>query len=194
MKIYLIRHGQTTGDVEDRYGGDYDDRLTELGKRQAEKLGRELRDAGIEKIFASPLARSRETANIFSRKIGVSIEFVENLRERSRYGVLTGMIKSEGAAKFPKLAETVKTFAKTIEGAEEFGHFEDRIIEAFYNLLLKPFNTIAVITHGGPLRVLASEVLGHTELKDKMEDCGWALIINSGDGSLTIEKTKGFLI
>ena len=31
MLIYLARHGETTGDVEDRYGGDYDDHLTEKG-------------------------------------------------------------------------------------------------------------------------------------------------------------------
>lgn len=35
MKIYLIRHGQTTGDVEDRYGGAYDDELTDKGKNEA---------------------------------------------------------------------------------------------------------------------------------------------------------------
>ena len=194
MKIYLIRHGQTTGDVEDRYGGDYDDHLTDLGIRQAENLADEMKDAGIERIFSSPLARAHETADILSRKIGSGIEFMENLRERNRYGILTGMIKTEGVAKFPKLAEEVKSFTNTIEKAEEFNHFEARIIEAFYHILLAPFNTTAIVTHGGPLRVLASEVLGHAELKDQMEDCGWALVVNSKDGSLTIEKTKGFLI
>ena len=36
MKIYLIRHGETTGDIEDRYGGDYDDHLSKNGKQQVE--------------------------------------------------------------------------------------------------------------------------------------------------------------
>ena len=31
MKIYLIRHGETTSDIEDRFGGDYDDHLTSHG-------------------------------------------------------------------------------------------------------------------------------------------------------------------
>ena len=31
----MCRHGQTTGDIEDRYGGDYDDHLTEVGKQQS---------------------------------------------------------------------------------------------------------------------------------------------------------------
>jgi len=32
MKIFLIRHGETTGDIENRYGGSYDDHLTEMGR------------------------------------------------------------------------------------------------------------------------------------------------------------------
>ena len=48
MRIYLIRHGQTTGDVEDRYGGDYDDHLTELGRNQSNDLGVKLQNLGIE--------------------------------------------------------------------------------------------------------------------------------------------------
>lgn len=39
MKIYLIRHGQTTGDVEDRYGGAYNDELSAKGKVQTHELG-----------------------------------------------------------------------------------------------------------------------------------------------------------
>ena len=38
VKIYLIRHGETTGDVEDRYGGAYDDHLSEKEKAQAREL------------------------------------------------------------------------------------------------------------------------------------------------------------
>ncbi len=38
MKLIFIRHGETTGDVEDRYGGDYDDNLTAKGHEQAKKF------------------------------------------------------------------------------------------------------------------------------------------------------------
>jgi broad specificity phosphatase PhoE len=193
MKIYLARHGQSTGDIEDRYGGDYDDHLTKLGMKQAGTLADELHNVGIEKIFSSPLFRAKETADILSMRTGSSVEITENLRERNRYAVLTGMTKDGGTKQFPTLAEEVQVFTATIKGAEQFGHFESRIIEAFTDLLLKPFNAIALITHGGPLRVLANEVLGRAKLKEKMEDCGWAFILKNRDGSLTIKKTKGFL-
>ncbi|MBI4020340.1 MAG: histidine phosphatase family protein [Candidatus Aenigmarchaeota archaeon] len=51
MKIYLIRHGETTGDVEDRYGGDYDDHLTRKGKQQSINLSRRLSNKDVEIIF-----------------------------------------------------------------------------------------------------------------------------------------------
>lgn len=35
MKIYLIRHGESTSDVENRYGGTYNDHLTQKGKAQS---------------------------------------------------------------------------------------------------------------------------------------------------------------
>ena len=37
MKIFLIRHGETTGDIENRYGGSYDDHLTQRGRAQLEE-------------------------------------------------------------------------------------------------------------------------------------------------------------
>jgi broad specificity phosphatase PhoE len=47
MKIFLIRHGETTGDEEDRYGGSYDDYLTDLGKEQLEVTANNLPTSAI---------------------------------------------------------------------------------------------------------------------------------------------------
>jgi broad specificity phosphatase PhoE len=47
MQIYLIRHGQTNGDVENRYGGDYNDHLAGLGMDQAQKVAGQLVNKGI---------------------------------------------------------------------------------------------------------------------------------------------------
>lgn len=58
MKIYLIRHGQTTGDVEDRYGGAYDDELSDKGKIQAHKLADSIANSGIEILFCSSMIRA----------------------------------------------------------------------------------------------------------------------------------------
>ena len=71
MKIYLIRHGQTTGDVEDRYGGAYDDDnkrwqdSTELGDKLM------IRYSGP---FCSPLKRAQQTAEILKARLGCRLK------------------------------------------------------------------------------------------------------------------------
>lgn len=66
MKIYLIRHGETTGDIENRYGGVYDDHLTAKGREQLGLTASQVANKGIEIIFHSPLIRARESAEIIS--------------------------------------------------------------------------------------------------------------------------------
>ncbi|MBU1132445.1 histidine phosphatase family protein, partial [Patescibacteria group bacterium] len=89
MKIYLIRHGETTGDIEDRFGGDYDDHLTAKGIEQARELAKQLLNKEIEIIFVSPLMRAVETAEEVEKVLHVPVEVLEDLRERNNYGVLT---------------------------------------------------------------------------------------------------------
>jgi len=66
MKIYLIRHGETTGDIENRYGGSYDDHLTEKGKEQMKKTAEQLVGKNIEIIFASPHTKHKEWMTIYA--------------------------------------------------------------------------------------------------------------------------------
>ncbi len=179
MKIYLCRHGQTTGDVEDRYGGDYDDHLTELGNTQAELLADSLKNLGVEKIFVSPLIRARETAGILGSALGLVPEVIPDLKERNRNGILTGMIKSEAKEKYPELVEQHGNYKNTIEGAEKQEDFEIRITNAFELISKMNYEAVAVVTHGGPIITLLRQIDFGTDYK--IEDCGFAeLLVDSG--------------
>src|SRR3989338_5952122 len=120
MIIFLIRHGETTGDVENRYGGDYDDHLTKKGGAQAKELAKKMRDKGIERIFASPLIRARETAEILGKALHAPVETTDNIRERNLYGIATGMTKEETKKKHPEIAEQLKDYKNTIKGGEPY--------------------------------------------------------------------------
>ena len=62
MRVYLIRHGQTKGNLEKRYVGSTDESLTREGaKGLLEKRGRY---SPVEMVFASPMKRCLETAEI----------------------------------------------------------------------------------------------------------------------------------
>jgi broad specificity phosphatase PhoE len=179
MKIYLCRHGQTTGDIEDRYGGDYDDHLTKLGVTQAQLLADSLKSKGIEKIFVSPLIRAKETAGILGETLNLVPEVIPDLKERNQNGIVTGMIKSEAKIKYPELVEQLRDYKNTIEGAENFEDFSVRITRVIGEISKMNCETIAIVTHGGPIMT----ILRQTESAPnyKIEDCAFAeLMVDSG--------------
>jgi probable phosphoglycerate mutase len=93
MKIHIIRHGETTGDIEDRYGGDYDDNLSPKGIKESKVLAKKLKNRGVQIIYVSPRIRAIETASIVNKILNVKLKIVDRLRERNNYGILTGLIK-----------------------------------------------------------------------------------------------------
>lgn len=174
MKIYLCRHGQTTGDIEDRYGGDYEDHLTEEGKKQAKSLADKLSDKNIEIIFSSPRVRALETSEIIKLKLEVEIKIVENLRERNHYGVLTGMVKADAKEKYPEEIEKVKNYRTNATGGEIYSDFKARLEGAWKEIINSGFETVSVVSHGGPIRLIFREILKLGEIK--IADCAYAEI------------------
>lgn len=60
--LYLVRHGDTEWQSENRYAGVSDIALTDTGRDQAERLGRWAAGERVDAVWASPLNRSRATA------------------------------------------------------------------------------------------------------------------------------------
>ncbi len=170
MKIYFIRHGETTGDVEDRFGGAYDDSLSPRGEEQSRALAEELKDSGIEAIYASSLTRAQETASFLAEATGAPVAVVDGLKERNQYGFLSGMKKSEAKEKHADLVEALKSRHTTAEGGETYEASSERVAQAFKKVVeeaeAKQYKTIAIISHGGPLRILFRDILKWGEIKD----------------------------
>lgn len=192
MKIFLIRHGQTTSDVEDRYGGDYDDHLTPLGEKQAKELSTKIKDLGIEVIFSSPKVRAQETAQILNQKLNVSIETEVDLRERNFYGKLTAMKKAEAKERYPELVEMLKNSQNTIDGAEPWEEFVNRVVEAFKKISKLDYTKVAIVTHGGPIRRIFAGLLNiDREIGGiEIQDCAVAEI-NADENSFELVRTEG---
>lgn len=203
MKIFLVRHGQTTGDIEDRYGGDYDDHLSDLGRKQVGELAEMLAGLNINvqptrlnirlniKIISSPKIRAKETAEIISRKIGADVEIADGFRERNRYGILTGMTKTEAKEKYPELAEEVKDLHATIAGAEDYETFRERIHVALAEIVSRNDDTIAIVTHGGPMKLIFEDVFNVKKID--IDDCGFAEI-EDDNGVLKVIKLNGIRV
>jgi broad specificity phosphatase PhoE len=153
MKIYLIRHGETTSDTENRYGGNYDDHLTPLGRDQLARTAENLLDKGIEIVFTSSLIRAKESGEIIASKINCPVEIAEDIQERN-YGILAGLTKQEAVDKYPGVVEAHKNPENTDPEGESFLNFQKRTLRGFKEIFAKEYTTVAIVSHGGPIKQL----------------------------------------
>jgi broad specificity phosphatase PhoE len=169
MKIYLIRHGESTSDIENRFGGHYDDDLTDLGLKQAKELVQKLKSEKIDIIFSSPFKRANQTAQILKNTFNCKLEIVEDLKERNRCGFLSGMKKDEASKKYPEEFKLLQNWENTIKGAENYEIFKNRIKNVFKKLITFNNQNMAIVTHGGPINVILEEFFNmksYLHLKD----------------------------
>ncbi|PIN74519.1 hypothetical protein COV18_06475 [Candidatus Woesearchaeota archaeon CG10_big_fil_rev_8_21_14_0_10_37_12] len=190
MKFFLIRHGETTGDVEDRYGGDYDDLLTLKGKRQSKELATKLRVKDIELIFHSPKSRAMQTAKILSGELHAQMKSVLDIRERNYYAQLSGMTKSEAQEKYPELVAELKRekIRPNIPDAEDYDSFKKRVLHAIDHIAENTDSTVAIVCHGGPISCFLREVIGKES--KKIEDCAF-LEVQYREGIYSLKTVDG---
>src|SRR3954452_22561040 len=99
-KLYLIRHGQSAGNAEGRFGGHGPTPLSDLGVEQAEKTAKLLASEGIDVIYSSDLPRAIQTATPLAVKLHLEIKATPAFRER-HVGVLEGLTFDESKELYP---------------------------------------------------------------------------------------------
>jgi probable phosphoglycerate mutase len=100
-EILLLRHGQSEGNEEGRFGGHGPTPLTRRGRLQSEATARALaREGGLGAIYSSDLVRAVQTAQVIAEATDVTISTTTELRERS-VGVLTGLTFAEAELRHP---------------------------------------------------------------------------------------------
>jgi 2,3-bisphosphoglycerate-dependent phosphoglycerate mutase len=99
--LILLRHGQSTWNLENRFTGITDIDLSLLGISEAENAGKLLKQFPIDLIFTSVLKRAIHTADIVLNELGRSIPIIQNsaLNERN-YGDLQGLNKDDTISKY----------------------------------------------------------------------------------------------
>lgn len=103
-KLVLVRHGQSTWNLENRFTGWTDVGLTDLGREEAHEAGKLLREGGyvFDVAYTSVLRRAIQTLWIVLQEMNLEWIPVTNawqLNER-HYGALQGLNKAETAQKF----------------------------------------------------------------------------------------------
>lgn len=165
MKIYFIRHGESTSDVKERYDGDYDDHLTTKGLAEAEVIAKKLLRSQVEIIFSSAKIRALETAEILKNSLNCEMVIKEDLNEQDIYGAFPNLSKDQPEEEYRRLGEIIANQELEIKGVETYAHFKQRVIECFSQIIKEDYEVIAIITHGGPIRCIWRNVLHLGELK-----------------------------
>src|SRR5687768_13601097 len=93
-KLYLVRHGQSAGNAEGRFGGHGPTPLSDLGRRQAECTADMLAKEGVSSSYSSDLPRAVQTAEPLAELINARIHKTDAFRER-HVGILEGLTFDE---------------------------------------------------------------------------------------------------
>jgi alpha-ribazole phosphatase len=160
-RFLLVRHGQTQLSREDRFWGSTDVPLSEEGIRQAELLAARLAPERIAAVYASTLGRARHTAEIIAAGRQLQVNAVGELCE-CNFGYIEGLTFAEISRKYPDLAEQLGEGRTTaFPGGENIEELDGRVRKFLARLKdVKPDETILVVSHGGPLRLLVCRLLG----------------------------------
>lgn len=161
-RLFLVRHGITEFNSTRRFAGYWDGELSAEGLRQVEKLRDRLTKEKIDAIYCSDLKRALVTAEIISSGRNAEITICPELREIN-YGEVEGLTFEEIGHRYPELWESIINFSLELSfpGGESFKEFVART-RKFLDRLNKHSaeQTILIVAHGGPLRVLVCELLG----------------------------------
>ena len=156
----FLRHGESVGNAEERFQGQADYPLTDVGRSQAHALAeRWFRErVGFDLAMTSPLVRAKETARIIATALNIPLEVDPIWLERNN-GELSGLTRSEVEARFPKpeFSTPYDSFGESGEGDWELYLRAGR---AVHELIKRPAGKYLIVTHGGLLNKVMYAILG----------------------------------
>ena len=161
-RVLLIRHGQSQGNAESRFGGHSPTPLSGLGHRQAEATARALVNERVTAVYSSDLLRAVQTAEPLARATGLEITRTPALRERS-VGLMEGLTFEEAAATHPEeyAALLRRDFERVLAGGESYRQLLDRAAAELDRAVeLHRGGTLALFSHTGTICILALHLMG----------------------------------
>ncbi|PIA43339.1 hypothetical protein AQUCO_01900009v1 [Aquilegia coerulea] len=161
-RVVLVRHGQSTWNEEGRIQGSSNfSVLTQKGETQAETSRQMLLNDTFDVCFASPLARSRRTAEIIwnTRKDEIVTDL--ELREIDLYS-FQGLLKHQGKLKF---GEAYLKWQKDAPNFNIDGHYPvrelwDRARNCWTKILNHQGKSVLVVAHNAVNQALISTAIG----------------------------------
>lgn len=167
-KYIFLRHGQTIHQTKKRniiYGWPDDNPpcgLTKFGEKQIKKAAKKLKNEKIDLIFSSDAKRTKQTAAIVAKKMGLKINYDKRLRDIN-WGIYQGKSKFDALAYYKNIQSR---FKKAPPKGESWNDCLKRITSFFKEIESKySGKTILIVSHGDPLWLLEGLLKGTSQNK-----------------------------
>jgi broad specificity phosphatase PhoE len=176
----LCRHAETDAWADGRFCGRLDVGLSERGVEQAHVLASALAEHAATALYSSPLRRARETAEPIAARLRLDAVEEPGLAEVD-FGALDGLTWSDAQQRFPHVyrAWTDAPPRARFPGGESYADVRVRASAAVARIReLHAGETVAVVSHGGPIRAIVADVLdlGDAAFRIAFDHGGWTAI------------------
>ena len=159
--LYFVRHGRTEWNAIRRMQGQWNSDLDELGRHQADVGGRLLAGLAIEAMIASPLDRTRQTAAIINRHLGLPVSYDDRIKEWD-CGDWSGFLYAQIEQQWPRewAAWRADPYFYRGPNCENYPDMVARATPFLMELKQHPAQSIAIVSHGMIGRVMVAALLG----------------------------------
>ena len=191
MRIFLIRHGETEWNRQNRLQGNSDTHLSPEGFHQAITLAEHAPFQHVDAIYSSDLTRAVETAKIIAERFNLTVKIMPELRETD-YGDWEGRFIRDLAAESPKAFGRFFTDPERCHPphGETFLECQARVMIGMIEIIANHDNqNVIVVTHGAAIRLILGAAL------DMPIHKMWAIaqfnmalnVLRVDDGEFTVE-------
>ena len=205
MKLYLVRHGQSAGNLPGRMTGWSEHPLTALGATQARRVAARLAPLGPMAVYASDLPRALDTARLIAAawvsaepplQPSVDAEVVPAAHvavtsDRRLREIDLGDYEGRSWDEFGADRGLADAFAReplltTLPGGESLAMVRERVIAAFEEIVASGQAIACLVSHDGPIRTILNHVLRVPPERH------WALSTSHG-GLTLLEASAGWV-
>jgi broad specificity phosphatase PhoE len=170
--FFVVRHGETEGNVKGINAGPLDYPLTKKGKREIEFLAKALSNIKISCVYSSPVFRAVETAKILAQPHKLGVKKMEGLTEAKLKTEFVGKIGRKRILISPE------------DFDETYQELQERVVKSIVNIQNVASNNVIVVSHGDPITALLQYVV-----ERKTGNNGY-YVLHPDPGSLSIIDSK----
>ena len=158
--LLLVRHGETDWNRENRFQGHADPPLNDAGREQARELSARLATEPLAAVVTSPLRRALETAAEVASTHELAVQQEPGLREVD-LGSWTGLTRDEVQQRDPEGYRRWLAYGHGWGDGESYEELGERVVATLVELAGgHDGDTVAVVTHGGPIRAALAAAAG----------------------------------